>query len=65
MEERVRKLEKEEERGIKEGEREGMEGMVERIKDRERKMERREREERKNNIAVRGLKVGEGNKGKN
>lgn len=45
-EERVRKLEKEGERGIKEGEREGMEGMVWRTIDREGKMERREREKR-------------------
>lgn len=61
MEERVRKLEKEGECGIKGGEREGMERMVERTRDRERKMERREREERKNNILVRGLKVGKRN----
>lgn len=45
---------------MKEGGREGVEGMVERIRDMERKLEWREREKKKRNIVMKGLKVGKG-----
>lgn len=47
--------------GMEEGERERLERMVGRMRDMERKLEWREREEMKKNIVMRGLKVGEGN----
>lgn len=46
---------------MEEGERERLERMVGRMRDMEKKLEWREREEMKKNIVMRGLKVGEGN----
>lgn len=56
MEERVKKLETEGRYEIGKGEKERIEGMVERMRDIERKLEWREREKRKKNIVVRRLK---------
>lgn len=61
MEERIKKLEEEKEGKKKEGEEREIDRMEERMKDMKKKLEWRERDERKRNIIIKGLKIDKGN----